>query len=347
MSKPADLQEDESVSLLSWGSLLLRRRKFLVSVALVGALVGLLSGLLSPRLYKTTVIFLPQGSAENISGIQLAASQFGLDVPSGSGEWWPAIYVELLQSRALLEPIASDTLMIPEKDSARVAVMDLLRVRGVPPDVRLARAVTKLRTVVHAGEDAKLHAVKVDVLTRWPSVSLTVAEKLLSSVNRFNIETRKSQAEAERRFVSEQVADAERNLRTAENQMEAFLQRNRVAGSPQLTFQKDRLEREVSLKQEIFTTLSHELEEARIREVRNTPVITILEDPRLAVIGESRGAVLRLILGGILGMVLGVSIVFGARNAARARQDRSEQAREFFALVKEATPSFLRKWLPQ
>jgi uncharacterized protein involved in exopolysaccharide biosynthesis len=54
--------------------------------------------------------------------------------------------------------------------------------------------------------------------------------------------------------------------------MQAFLQANRQwANSPDLTFQHDRLERDIALRQQVYTTLVQSFEQARISEVRDTP----------------------------------------------------------------------------
>jgi uncharacterized protein involved in exopolysaccharide biosynthesis len=250
----------------------------------------------------------------------------------------------LLRSQAILEPIALDTVAVEEEGGRRVALMDLLRIQGPGPERRADRAVRVLRRLVTANEVRALGAVKVSVTTRWPSVSLTLAERLLRAVNQFNLETRKSQAAAERQFVEGQAAEAERLLRAAEDRLQVFLQRNRTfAGSPELNFEHDRLDREVALRQQVYTSLLQNREEARMREVRDTPVITMLENPRLPVVGEARDSALKAVLGGIAGGMLGVLIAFLAHGVAGVRRAPSEETREFFHLLQEATPRFLRR----
>ena len=81
------LEEDEpGISLYDWGTLLLGRRRLIIGLAVLGGFLGLASGLLSPRLYKTPVTFLPQGSPEGISSLALAASQFGFNLPKAGTE---------------------------------------------------------------------------------------------------------------------------------------------------------------------------------------------------------------------------------------------------------------------
>jgi uncharacterized protein involved in exopolysaccharide biosynthesis len=169
---------------------------------------------------------------------------------------------------------------------------------------------------------------------------------VLRGVNRFNVETRKSQAAAERQFVEGQAVAAERALRTAEDRLQVFLQGNRaISNSPELAFEHDRLAREVTLRQQVYSSLLQNEEEARIREVRNTPVITVLEGPRLPVIPEPRGVVSKTGVGIVLGGFIAVLIIFLSDALARARTAPSEKTREFVESLREATPAFARRWV--
>jgi len=338
---------DDEPSFLVLGSVLLRRRRTILVLGMIGAAVGLAAGLSQARVYKSTAIFIPQGSPEGTSGLALAASQLGIRVPTSGGGWVPAVYVELVRSGPLLESIALDTVLVLEEGGRRVPLIDLLEIRGSTPARRLNRAVEAIREIVKATEDRRLGAVRLSVTTKWPSVSLSLAQRLVNGVNKFNIETRRSQAGAERQFVEGQAREAERALRESEDRLQAFLQQNRAIGSsPQLAFQRDRLQRDVELRQQVYRTLIQNRDEARIREVRDTPVITVLEDPRLPAIGEKRGSVQKAVLGGVLGAVIGALVAILAQGVAGARGASSDEAREFFQLVSEATPRILRRRRP-
>jgi len=346
-ASPEGASEDrDEVSLLAVGSVLLRWRRTVVSLVVAGGFLGIALGLVRSRAYVSAATFIPQGSdASTVSGLALAASQFGIRLPSSaSGTWGPPVYVDLLRSQVLLEPIALDTVVVVEEGGRRAAVADLLRVGARRPARRTELAVRELARAVDAAEVRRLGAVRVSVSTRWPSVSLALSERLVRGVIAFNLDTRKSQAAAERQFVEGLAGEAERALREAEDRLQRFLQRNRaIADSPELEFENGRLEREVALRQQVYTSLLQSREEARIREVRDTPVITVLEAPRLPVVGESRRLVSKGVLGGLAGVVLGLLVAFLGEELAGARRESSGEALEFFELVEEATPRFLRR----
>lgn len=341
----ADTASTDELSFARTALTLVRARRTLLVLAFLGGLLGLVSGLLKDREYVSRAVFLPKGAEESASGLALAASTFGVSLPNRSGDWWPAVYVELLNSRALLEAIATDTLVVAELDGRRTTMLDLLEIRGGDLPVRKARAVRALRQVIAATEDKKLGAVKVNASTPWPSVSLALAQRLVKGVHDFNITTRQALAAAERTFVDEQANEAERSLRRAEDELESFQVRNRVIESPVLLLQRERLQREVSLRMQMYSSLLQSREQARLREVRNTPVITMLEEPLMPAIPESRGALLRGILGVLAGTLLGMLYVLGIRQAASASRAEGSGWPELMAELREATPRLLRRWI--
>lgn len=335
---------DDGLSLLDVGNALLRSRRLIVILMILGGLVGLASGLLSPRLFTSSASIVPQSNeSSGASGLALAASQFGIRVPTSGGSWGPPVFVELLRSRVLLEPIVLDTIAVGEQGGRRVAMLDLLEVKPASPALRKERGVAKLRRILTVGEDKRVAGVDVSVSTKWPSVSLELAQRLIREVNRFILETRKSQAAVERQFVDTQSREAERALRSAEDALQRFLQQNAVVQSPQLAFERDRLQREVNFRQQLYVSLVQSREDARIREVRDTPVITILEAPVLPVIGEPRNTIKKAGLGVFAGAMLAILLIYPTQAFTRARRSTDPASREFFRLIDEATPRFLRR----
>ena len=333
------------LSLTGVAIVVLKARRTIVGLAVFGALIGLASGLLRDRTYLARVTFLPKGGEESASALALAASQFGVSLAKGSADWWPAIYVEVLKSRPLLEPIVTDTFVVAEDNGRRSTLLDLLKVRGTTEAVRTARGIIALSRIIVVTEDRKLGAARVSAATEWPSVSLALVEKLVDGVHRYNLATRRTLAAAERKFVEAQTDEAEQDLRRAEDELQSFLLRNRVFAAPELMFRRDRLQRAVSIRTQTYTSLLENRAQARLREVRNTPVITMIEAPRLPVLPEKRGAGIRAVVGVLGGALIGMLWVFGVRQLHSARDGADPQRVELFALQREATPRLLRRWV--
>lgn len=337
--------EEKEISVLALASTLLRWRRLIIALGIAGMVYGIYQGMSSPRVYKSSAVFVPQGSEPGTSALARAAGQFGLSVPSGGGSWGPAMYVELVRARALLEPLAADTITVAELGGRRLSIPDLFKIsKELPPQKRADRATGALAGIVSAEEVNALAGVRITVKTPWPSVSKELADRLLHRLNEFNLETRQAQAAAERQFAELQSAQARLALRDAEARLQAFLRGNRaIEGSPELSFERDRLQRDVSLRQDVYTSLLQSREEARMREMRDLAVITVFEKPRIAEIPESRQTVRKGLIWGLVGALVGAIMAMLGHAITLGRNASSPEAREFFALLREATPGFLRK----
>lgn len=319
---------DDEISLWEVLAVLLRRRGTIVLTTMftVAAAVGFT--LLQDDTYTTQASFRPQGSDASASELMALASQFGIRVPGGSSEELsPAFYAELLASREILYRVASRDFAVEGAGTASLA--DLFEIEADTEELRLEAAIRRLRDdVVSIQTGRETGILTVEVRTEWPDLAQAIAQQLLDEIARFNLHTRQSQAAAERVFIQERVDSARSALLTAESAMQAFLQANRQwANSPDLTFQHDRLERDISLRQQVYTTLVQSFEQARISEVRDTPVITVLQAPFFPPGPDSTRMLLVLALGVVLGGMAGVVLAFVVEAMKRpapgdpARQD--------------------------
>jgi uncharacterized protein involved in exopolysaccharide biosynthesis len=285
---------------------------------------------MKPALYLASASFIPQGADPGRSGLANLAGQFGVVLPSSSQSLSPDFYARLLRSRELLLPIVSDTFAVPEIQKPRIAFLDLIEIKDQPSKRREEKGIRELTKLISATVSKTTGVVEFSVATRWPNVSLAIARKLLSGVDDFNRRTRQEQAAAERKFVEGRLVVAGEDLRAAEDRLEEFLRNNRqFASSPDLSFQRDRLLRNVSLKQQVFTSLTQSYEEVRIREVRDTPVITVIESPAVPTVPEPRGRIVRILLGLLLGGLIGSLFAFMSETMARRRHAGDPTADEF------------------
>jgi len=333
----------DEISLLEVFNLLLRHRHRIVGLAVLVAAVAVGAVFLAGPTWRATAAFVPQGSDAERGRLANLAGQFGINVPTGDAAGQsPAFYAELLRSREVLRPVAEASYTFLEGgagdggDAEQIAgtLPEILEIEEETPGLETAGAMEWLREdAVEVRTDPETGMVNLSVDTRWAGLSHAIAERLLTLVNEFNLETRQSRAAAERTFIEGRLAEREDSLLAAENRLESFLQSNRqFENSPELLFRHDRLQRQVARHQQVVTSLSQAYEEARVSEVRNTPVITVLEPAERPLEPESRDLGLRLALGLALGGMLGVFWAFGVELVRRERAVDSESYREFSTL---------------
>jgi uncharacterized protein involved in exopolysaccharide biosynthesis len=112
-------------------------------------------------------------------------------------------------------------------------------------------------------------------------------------------------------------------------------------------FEHDRLQREVALRQQLRTALAQSYEESRIREVRNTPVITVLEPAAVSTLPESRHRVLITLLGLFAGAFAGAIAAFASEMLMRLRAEGDAAAAELVEIGRELWGEVLTpfRWL--
>src|SRR5690349_5015922 len=266
-------RDDGEISLFALGTTLLRNRWRIARWMAVGGLIAAAFAIFKPALYVASTSFVTQGGTDATrSGLASLAGQLGVAIPTSNQSLSPEVYARLLKSRVVLQTIARDTFQVQEMGGKRVTFLDLFDIRDASEIRREDKGVKLLGNIVTVGVAKTTGVVEISVATKWRSVSLAIANELINGVNDYNERTRQSQASAERKFVEGRLAIAAADLRDAEDRLEQFLRTNmQLGGSPELTIQRDRLQRNVSLRQQVFTSLTQSYEEARIREVRDTP----------------------------------------------------------------------------
>jgi uncharacterized protein involved in exopolysaccharide biosynthesis len=299
---------DDEISLWEVLAVLLRRRWTIVLTTVLATAAVVSFTLLRDPSYTTQTSFRPQGSESSNAQLTALASQFGFNIPGmGSEEVSPAFYAELITSREILFRLVTQEYDV--EGVGRSSLPELFEIEEEDEGLLIRETIETLRDgVLSVQTGRETGVVTVEVRTDWADLSYQIASRLLDEIARFNLETRQSQAAAERVFIEERVDSARNALTEAEAAMQAFLQANRQwENSPDLTFQHDRLDRDINLRQQVYTTLVQSFEQARISEVRDTPVITVLQAPFLPPADDRRlvlFAALGIVLGGMAGVVL-------------------------------------------
>jgi uncharacterized protein involved in exopolysaccharide biosynthesis len=201
----------------------------------------------------------------------------------------------------------------------------------------MQKGVRLLRKRIEANTDKSTGIVTLEVKLHSPVLAAEVAKFMVQQLNRFNLETRQSQSREQRRFSGERLAVAEQELHAAEQAQLTFLQRNReYMDSPLLSFEYSRLSREVALRQEVFQTLTKAYEEARIAEVRDTPVLTVIDSAVAPSTPSGPHRILGTFVGLIWGGALGIIAAYLLAARARARRAPTADYLEFRAAWHEA-----------
>jgi uncharacterized protein involved in exopolysaccharide biosynthesis len=323
----------EDVSLLELLTPLVRRWKLLLGLPIsLGVLAGLVS-LVLPSVYTAETTVTPVTTATGGVGASALASLAGLAgqlgvSTGGGGTLSPDFIANVLKSREVLTETVQSRFQDRASDGKELPLLEILRVQGPSEPARLNQGVRKLGNSVQTKVDRSTGIVTLAVKARDPQLAAGIANQMVVILNRFNLERRQSQSREQARFTRERMNEAAGELRQAEAAQLRFLQANReYQGSPVLEFEGSRLQRAVDLKQEVYVSLVKAYDEARISEVRDTPVITTIDS---AVVPDVRSAprpVLNMAIAILAGGVIAFVLVFLLEQRARAERSAAPEYR--------------------
>lgn len=323
----------------------LRYRRMVLGTALSLALVTAIWVLLRPRTYTASASFTPSTTRTPLSGLGSLAAQFGVTVPTSDGNQSPAFYSDLVRSRTVLEPVVQMPVEFDWRgEHHRGTFVEFSRVKGADSLQRLDAAVRALRASMAVDVVVRTGVVRVETTTRFPPLSVAITDSALSQLNSFNVETRRSQASAQRQFLEERLASVGRELQDAEDAVRDFTKRNRgdLTSSPELQLQRERLNRAVTMRVQVYGGLAQAMEQAKLDEIRDTPLLTIIEKAELPVRPDPRGLIITTALAFLAGLFLGSVLALLRHAVTVTRIESPESFAEFSADAAAAKADLLK-----
>jgi uncharacterized protein involved in exopolysaccharide biosynthesis len=306
-----------------WIGLVLRHLGLIITLPAVLAAATVSYGLLKPREYSSFASFTPR-AADNLGRGALGglAAQLGVSVDADPAQS-PDFYSDLVTSRPIMSGVAQQRYDLPAGGPLPSGTgIELLRATGPTPGRRLDDAIRRLRNRVVVTKNTKTGLVRVAVTTRSPVLSAQMASRVLELVDRFNQDMRQQKAADEQRFTEQRLRDLRTELSRAEDALAAFTTRNRIRDSPDLALEEQRLSRNVTMRQTVYTNLAQVYEQARLNAARNVPVITIVERPEPAARPDTRGVALKGALAILLGIVAAITLAVSMEALSRTVGER-------------------------
>jgi len=339
-------KDTDYFSLIELVNTILKYRRLLILTPLIVLILVVGYTFIRPRKYSTSPAFLPQSSSHQGSLTSSLAAQFGLSISTSELGQSPQFYANLITSRQILKELTRGVYSFKDGDKIEQSTLSkLLRIEEGTEELTREKAILILEELISVTIERETGLVTFTVETKWPEVSAELAQNILEQVNQFNLETRQTQASAERVFIEGRLSEVEAELRASEDSLQDFLQKNRQwQGSHELEFIHDRLIREVAMRQQVFTTLNQAYEQARIDEVRDTPVITIVESPEVPVLPDRRRLLLKGILALMVGIMLGIFGAFGREFMIRGHKQEANNFAEFEKLKQETWQDIKNPW---
>jgi hypothetical protein len=107
-----------------------------------------------------------------------------------------------------------------------------------------------------------------------------ILEKVYDSIVNYSSNVVNIKANEKGKFISQRLSEVTDSLKKAEDEMLKFSQENKqIQNSPTLTLHKQRLQKNITLYNQLYFTLSDQLELAKINEKDTTTSFFLLDAP--------------------------------------------------------------------
>ena len=298
-----DVRDPVEPSVWSFGVILLRRPRLVFGLPLAFAVIAAVVAILAPRKYVASASFTADEGRSPQSQLSSQLGQLAVLLPQ-AGSNVPQFYADLLQSR----PVLRDVVTSPYESSDHAfkgTLIEYLTGRKGNGDETVEAAIRELRDNLSVIVDRVTGVIRFSVSLPDRAISLQTAQRLLILVNEHHLRRRQAQARAESEFLAQRQTLAKQDLQSAEETLADFYARNRSwRNSPELSADEQRLQRQVSMRQQLYISLSETYESSRMGELRDTPPLAVLEHPEGFVEVAQRNVLRKAIVGGVLGLFL-------------------------------------------
>jgi uncharacterized protein involved in exopolysaccharide biosynthesis len=320
---------------------LLRYAWLIIAIALVVGVAVVVLGLQQGRVFAAESAFVldTDRPAAGVSGI---AAQFGIAIPQNGDAQGPGFYADLLRSPTILRPILDSGVVVPAPTGPTM----LRLIDSIPPSagaraVRRFYAMQRLQNRIGATAAQRTGVVTLRVVDPSPQVALALNQRMLALLNEFNIARRRTQATDQRSFVEDRLAQARDSLRGSEERLRIFLAANRgYVPSSEASFERQRLERDVSTRSQVYLSLLQSYEQAKVEEIRSAPLLSVIQTPELPVGPEPRRLARKAMIGLLIGALIGIFLAYLIESIRLARL----RDPDMFAALGHAAGDLRRNW---
>lgn len=336
---------ERGFSLLQLTNILIRNRYLVLLLPVLVATVAVVLTMRQPRTYQAHASFVPNGVNEAQGGqLNSLAAQLGINLTASQPGQSPDFYGELLLTRDILrDAVQSEYEVVIDGRREKGTLVKFFGLDAAPADSVPGQAspvdvaIGILRQSVQTDVAPVTGIVRVQVTTDHPALAEAIAARLIFLTEDFDLNKRRTQASARRQFSEERMREAQAALRRAENALEGYVSRNRLfQSSATQMLEQTKLRQEAELRQQVYVSLAQAYEQARIDEVRNTPVITVIESPQGTAEEQARGTIFQGIFGLLVGLILAVLLAFAREQVRTARASGDQEFQEFESLRRAA-----------
>ena len=276
--------------------------------------LAIIISLILPKYYKSTVTILPETEKNKLGalgGLTDLASLAGVNVGEAS---LVKLYPTIIRSEWVLKNVLLAQYQSEDsKDS--INLVQFLDIAERTPELTYEKALKVLTEMLDVSMDARTNVVTVSIETRESQLSANIVNRVALELDRFIRTKRTTNATEQRKWIEARLVEVKADLTRSENALKDFREKNRrVSDSPELLLAQERFVRELQINSTLYTELKKQFELVKIEEIKNIPIINVMDAGRAAALksGPMRGKI--VIVSFLLSLAGAVCYVyFGAK----------------------------------
>ncbi|NUN68357.1 MAG: hypothetical protein HUU02_01435 [Bacteroidetes bacterium] len=296
-------------------SLLWSNRWRIIRWTFLPTIVAVLISLVLPKTYVASTTVLPDldflsGLKGRLAGLQDLAGDLGLG--GGAGMSPSQLYPEIIVSETILKKVIYHRYQTQEFPQP-VTLLEYFEYDTAEINLSYEQCLKSLReNMVSVSVDRKTTIITVTVEMPEPGLAADVANQITTELDRYQRNFRNSSAREQRLFLDTRLNDVMADLRKSEDAVRSFREKNRsIIQSPQLMLEQARLERDVTINNTIFLELKKQSEIVKLDEVKNTPVVSVLDTARAPAKKDRPRRMMIVLTVFVLSFFLTLAVVIG------------------------------------
>ena len=212
---------------------------------------------------------------------------------------------------------------------------------SVYPTEAEEEAMKDVRGGVSSSVNPENGMMSISITAGNPMLATELAESFLQHLSGRVTAIRTEKARRNLAFIKDEFSKAERELRAAEEQLAAFMDRNQGISSERLRTEQERLRRQVQFKSDLYSELQTQLTQAQIELQRSEPILTVIEKPVPPLTRSAPSRTIIVLISLVIGVVIGIGGAF-VKTFFDNTEENAEEQEKLDEIRKAFIPAIIR-----
>lgn len=317
----------------------------LILSSFLGGIVAAFYSFLLPIEYTSNVKILPElQTKSNLGGFKALADLAGLNLDNMqvSEAIRPDLYPSVLESIPFLLELSNIEIQAVDRSTQETVEHYLGRQKYilndinnalfgwtvtkeknnlVPGKIKIIKGVVnlsreqnsllrELSSRVKANLDKKTGIISITVTMPDPVVAAWIAQYSTEYLTKYMLDYRNTKESGQVDFLKTQVSEAKERFQLADRKLRQYKDGNRNPFLTEATTGESKLQAELSIAQNLYAELARQLEQSRLKEKEQSPVLKVLDPPQVPLKRSSPKRTMITLFGAIIGLLIGIGILF-------------------------------------